>query len=46
MLKYDVNLGVVVSMSPFAVIAFAGYMISFSILALGLFYGLRAAKLI
>lgn len=33
-------------MSALGVVIYAGYMIGFSVLALGLLYGLRAAKLI
>lgn len=33
-------------MSTFAICAFAGYLIVFTVIALGLYFGLRVAKII
>jgi hypothetical protein len=44
--KRNIILGVVKSMSALTVVTFAAYMLGFSVLALGLFFGLRAVKLI
>jgi hypothetical protein len=36
----------IIAMSIFAIVAFIGYILGFTALALGLFFGLRTAKII